>query len=167
MMRRLQDIFKKMYKPPTDGTRQVFALSRADAERLPQLPSMAVISITAPERPPANLGCFVHVLRLSFDDVDFLSPNLSVRAQGKLVHAFTIEQAQAIRRFVESLPSDVTTVAVHCEGCHSRSCAVALALHRLYGYHVALGRLTDANPSVVSVLMGDVRPQRKARRGQV
>ncbi|AXV76515.1 hypothetical protein CJO79_05690 [Ralstonia solanacearum] len=56
MAHRLQDILGKLYRPRTDGTRQVFALSRSDAERLPLLPSVAVISITAPERPRRQNG---------------------------------------------------------------------------------------------------------------
>lgn len=87
---------------------------RGDAEKLPLLPSVAVISITAPERPPANLGSFAHVLRLSFADVDFLNPHLSGRAQEKLVHAFTDVQAQAVRSFVEALPDAIKSVVVHC-----------------------------------------------------
>lgn len=32
MPQRLRDILDRLYKPPTDGVRQVFALSRGDAE---------------------------------------------------------------------------------------------------------------------------------------
>ena len=116
MAQRLQDILSKLYRPPADGRRQVFALSRADAERLPELESIAVISVTAPERPPANIAGFVHVLRLSFADVDFLSPDLSARAREKLPHAFTAEHGSAIRRFVEALPDEISSVVIHCEG---------------------------------------------------
>jgi len=70
------------HRPPADGIRQVFALSRADAERLPLLASIAVISITAPESPLANIGGFAHVLRLSFADVDFLNSDISQKARG-------------------------------------------------------------------------------------
>lgn len=104
MAQRLQDILGKLYRPPADGRRQVFALSRSDAERLPELPSIAVISVVAPERPPAKLAGFAHVLRLRFEDVDFLNPELSARAKEKLPHAFTAEHGSAIRKFVETLP---------------------------------------------------------------
>ena len=157
MAQRLQDILGKLYKPPTDGMRQVFALSRADAERLPELASIAVISVTAPERPPANIAGFAHVLRLSFADVDFLSPDLSARAKEKLPHAFTAEHGSAIRTFVETLPPEIASVVVHCEGGYSRSCAIAVALHRLYGYHAELPHLSQANPSIVRVMTGDAR----------
>lgn len=152
MAQRLQDILSKLYRPPADGIRQVFALSRADAEKLPELPSIAVISITAPERPPANIGGFAHVLRLSFADVDLLNPDLSARAREKLPHAFTAEQSSTIRSFVEALPDEISSVVVHCEGGYSRSCAVATALHRLYGYHAELRHLTQANPSIVRIM---------------
>jgi len=79
---RLQDILGRLHRPPADGIRQVFALSRADAERLPLLASIAVISITAPESPLANIGGFAHVLRLSFADVDFLNSDISQKARG-------------------------------------------------------------------------------------
>ncbi|CAJ0784236.1 hypothetical protein [Ralstonia chuxiongensis] len=157
MTQRLQDILGKLYRPPTDGLRQVFALSRADAERLPELASIAVISVTAPERPPANIAGFAHVLRLSFADVDFLNPDLSARAKEKLPDAFTAEDGTAIRTFVEALPPDVVTVIIHCEGGYSRSCAIAVALHRLYGYHAELPRLSQANPSIVRMMTEGVR----------
>lgn len=156
MAQQLQDIISKLYGPPADGPRQVFALSRTDAEKLPALPSIAVISITAPERPPARIAEFTYVLRLSFADIDFLKPDLTERARGKLAQAFTDEQASVIRRFVESLPDDIRSVVIHCEGGYSRSCAVAVALHRLYGYLASFQHLSDANPSVIRVLMGDV-----------
>ncbi|CAJ4296371.1 Predicted protein tyrosine phosphatase [Burkholderia pseudomallei] len=157
MTQRLQDVVGKLYKPMANGMRQVFALPRGDAEKLPRLPSIAVISVTAPERPLASLDGFAHLLRLSFSDVDFLSPSLSKKSRGKLVHAFTAEQAQAIRSFVQTLPTDVVSVIVHCEGGYSRSCAIALALHQLYGYLVEIEHLSQANPSVVRMMMGNDR----------
>ena len=121
MVPRLQKAMGKMYKPPVDGARQVFALSRNDAEKVPRLPPIAIISVTAPERPPASLDGFAHLLRLSFADVDVPSLCLSKKARGKLVHAFTTVQAQAIRAFVEALPDEIASVVVHCEGGYSRS----------------------------------------------
>ncbi|AJX88695.1 hypothetical protein BH02_1709 [Burkholderia pseudomallei] len=157
MVQRLHEVVGKLYKPPADGSRQVFALSRADAEKLPRLPSIAVISVTAPERPPASLDGFAHLLRLSFADVDFLSPNLSNKSRDKLANAFTAEQADAIHSFVEALPVDVISVVVHCEGGYSRSCAIALALHKLYSYQAEIEHLSQANPSVVRMMMDNDR----------
>lgn len=164
MPQRLQDILGKLYRPPVDGTRQVFALSRADAEKLPLLPSTAVISITSPERPPADIGDFAHVLRLTCTDVDFLSPDLSKRAREKLAYAFTPEQGQAIRSFVQGLPVEVASLVVHCEGGYSRSAAVALALHRLFGYHAEAQHLAQANQSIVRVMMEGVRARSDSQR---
>ncbi|MEX3639674.1 hypothetical protein [Paraburkholderia sp. BR14320] len=163
MVQRLQDILGQLYRPPTDGTRQVFALSRTNAEKLPQLSSMAVISITAPYRPSASIGKFAHVLRLSFADVDFLNPDLSTRAREKLAHAFTKEQANAVRAFVDALPEAIASVVVHCEGGYSRSCGVAVALHQLYGYSMNHQHLASANPSVVRVMMGQDRGPRMSK----
>ena len=152
MTQRLPDVVGKLYKPLENGMRQVFALSRGDAEKLPRLPSIAVISVIAPERPAASLDGFPHLLRLSFADVDFLSPSLSKKSRGKLVHAFTAEQAQAIHSFIEALPTEIVSVVVHCEGGYSRSCAIALALHRLYGYQAEIEHLSQANPSVIRLI---------------
>ncbi|MGA4332470.1 hypothetical protein ACI2U6_17260 [Ralstonia nicotianae] len=164
MAQRLQDILGKLYRPPADGRRQVFALSRADAERLPELASVAVISITAPKRPPANIAGFAYLLRLSFEDVDFLNPELSARAKEKRPHAFTAEHGSAIRTFVETLPAEIASVVVHCEGGYSRSSAIAIALHRLYGYYVELAHLRQANPSIVRVMTGDARGHDERKR---
>ena len=142
----------------------MFALSRADAERLPELPSIAVISVTAPERPPANLAGFAHVLRLRFEDVDFLNPELSARAKEKLPHAFTAEHGSAIRTFVETLPPEIASLVVHCEGGYSRSTAIALSLHQLYGFHAELQHLEQANPSILRVLTGNVRGHDERKR---
>jgi predicted protein tyrosine phosphatase len=151
---RLQDIVGRLYRP-LRGVRQVFALSRADAEKLPRLASVAIISVTSPDRAPANLDGFDHLLRLSFADVDHLSSRLSKKARGKLVEAFTAEQAQTIRTFVEALPDEIASIVVHCEGGYSRSCAIALALHLLYDYDADLEHLVQANPSVIRVMVGD------------
>ncbi|MBJ9698434.1 protein-tyrosine phosphatase family protein [Burkholderia cenocepacia] len=163
MVQRLKEVVGKLYKPPPDGARQVFALSRGDAEKLPRLPSIAVISVTAPERPPARLNGFGHLLRLSFADVDFLSPSLSKKSRDKLAHAFTAEQAEAIHFFVETLPTDVVSVVVHCEGGYSRSCAIALALHRLYGYQAEIEHLSQANPSVLHMMLECDRTHHRER----
>jgi predicted protein tyrosine phosphatase len=151
MKTRLKDVIANLYKPSLG--RQAFALSRADAEQLPRLPSIAVISITAPKRPPAALDGFEHLLRLSFADVDFLNPDLSERAKEKIPAAFTVGHADQIRSFIAQLPDAITSVVVHCEGGFSRSCAVVLALHKLHGYRVDLEELEKANPSIVHVLL--------------
>lgn len=149
---RAQQIIWKLYSPPRSGVRQVIALSRSEAEKLPRLDSMAVISITAPGRPPAYLDGFEFVLRLSFADIDFLRPALSKRAGLHLEHSFDEGHATAIRVFVDALPVSVKSIIVHCEGGYSRSCAVALALHELYDYEVDQRQLVHANPSILALL---------------
>ncbi|SOY71778.1 conserved hypothetical protein [Cupriavidus phytorum] len=166
MTPRLKTAIAKLYRHRLGGVRQVLALSRAEAERLPRVAWVGLISITAPGRAPARLEGFEHVLRLSFADVDFHSNTLSPRALARLDDAFTVEQANAVRLFVDSLPSSITTIVIHCEGGFSRSCAVTLALHWLYGYQVDLERLTQANPSVLRVMTGNAPLRREARRGR-
>jgi predicted protein tyrosine phosphatase len=150
---RLKDVVNQLHRPLLHNGRQVFALPRKDAEQLPRLPSVAVISITSPNTPPAALDGFEHLLRLEFEDLDFLNNELSTKAQAKLPGAFTENQAQSIRSFVEGLPESIHTIIVHCQGGFSRSCAVAHCLHHLYGYRVEEERLEKANPSVIQVLM--------------
>lgn len=165
MSPRLKSVVSRLYHPALANGRQVFALSRGDAEQLPRLETMAVISITAPERPPANLDGFSSLLRLQFADVDFQQAELSRRAKEKLADAFSPAQAALILNFVEHLPASVHTIIVHCEGGYSRSTAVALGLHRLYGYQVEMDRLTQANPSVVATLTaGPDVPKRRGGR---
>jgi predicted protein tyrosine phosphatase len=110
------------------------------------------INLIAPEQRPANLRTFDHLLRLSFADVDFLSSNLSQKAQEKARHAFTAEQARMIRSFVDGLRLEIASIVVHCEGGYSRSCAVAFGLHKLCGYTLEMKHLSQANRSVVRVL---------------
>lgn len=119
------------------------------------LPGVAMISITAPERPPAKLEGYEYMLRLSFADIDFNRKNLSARAKTKLDEAMRPAHAQQVLDFVGALPGDVHTLLVHCEGGYSRSCAIVSALHTLYGYPVEHERLTDANPSIIELLLNE------------
>lgn len=153
MSPRLKDVINQLYRPVLQGGRQVFALSRAEAEQLPRLANVAIISIISPGQAPAALDGFEHLLRLEFEDVDFLNKELSANAKGKLPGAFTDKQAVLIRSFIENLPASAHTIIVHCGGGFSRSCAVAFCLNRLYGYRVEADRLQQANPSVVQVLL--------------
>lgn len=159
MSPRLKDVISQLYHPVLESGRQVLALPKADAEQLPRLSTVAIISITSPDTPPAALDGFAYLLRLEFHDVDFLSKELSTRAQAKLSGAFSDNQAALIRHFVEDLPEPVHTIVVHCQGGFSRSCAVAFCLHQLYGYRVEADRLREANPSVIQVLMSSPKEQ--------
>lgn len=157
---RLKRIISQLYRPPGVGSpRQVVALSRAAAEQLPRIPTLAVVSITGPGRPPAKLDGIEHVLRLSFADIDFLSPDLSTRARASIKERFTPEHAATIAAFVDDLPDAIRTVVVHCEGGYSRSCAVALALRHTHGFKADVSQLLDANPSIWSVMTNKPREE--------
>ncbi|AXT49268.1 MULTISPECIES: hypothetical protein [Chromobacterium] len=162
MSTRLKDVVDKLYHPSQDA-RQVFALSRPEAERLPRLPTVAMISITAPERQVAVVDGFEYLLRLSFADVDFLNPQLSRKARQKSSEAFTASQAAQILSFVDGLPSQIRSVVVHCEGGFSRSCAIALALHLRFGYLAEVEQLTKGNPSVLQLMMACRAPSEEKR----
>lgn len=150
MSPRLKQVISALYRP--QAHRRVFALSRVEAESLPTVSGVAVISVTAPRMELAKLGEFQNVLRLSFADVDHLSPDISPRAKAKLEDAFTLEQARQVIAFVEALGPDVRDLVVHCEGGYSRSCAIAKFLHERYAYVAEVDRLLDANQSVVTLL---------------
>lgn len=143
-------VIDEFYRPAQRW--KVFTLSRAQAESLPRLPTTAVISITVPERPLANLDGFEHLLRLSFADVDHLGIELSPRGREKVSKAFTVDQAEQVLSFVTGLPASIFSIVAHCEDGYSRSCAVAYMLKELYGYTVELERLQNANPSVIKML---------------
>lgn len=151
MNTRFKEVVNKLYHPPRTGERQVIALSRALAEKLPSLPAVAIISITAPDRRPADVAGFEHLLRLSFADVDFLSADLSLRAKQRAHQVFTVEHASQIYAFVQGLSDEIRTVVVHCEGGYSRSCAVAMALHERFGYVAEVERRREANPRMLKV----------------
>lgn len=152
MSNRVKDVIAKLYRPPAQG-RQVFALSRADAERITLVSGVAMISIIAPGKEPAQVPPYEHLLRLSFADVDFLADDLSARAAEKLSAAMTKKDAEEILAFVAALPESVHTLLVHCEGGFSRSCGVVKALKQLYGYVVEEERLAQANRSVVQFVL--------------
>lgn len=164
MNTRVKDVIAKLYRPPADG-RQVFALSRADAERIPLISGVAMISITAPEKVTAHVPEYEYLLRLSFVDVDFLAKDLSARTAEKLPAAMTKEDASEILAFVEELPESVHTLLVHCEGGFSRSCGIAKALTQLYGYAVEDERLTQANASVTKAVLEAAKARGEGNRG--
>src|SRR5450830_1560084 len=119
MSKRIGIIISKIYKHPVNG-RQALAISRDDAEQLPLLPGVAMISISGPEQTPAILPPYDHLLRLCFGDVDFLRKDLSVRAKAKISTAMKSRQAVEILDYIEALPETVHTLIVHCAGGYSR-----------------------------------------------
>lgn len=161
----LREVIGHLYKPPS-GVRQVIAVSRRVAEKLPPLSTVAMISITSPERAPAEVHGFIQLLRLSFADVDFMNTEISARAEAKIKDCFTPQQAKAIHKFVQALAPEIRSVVVHCEGGYSRSSGVVLALHNIYGFAMNASSLNQANRSVVTTMevsklhLCEVRSQR-------
>lgn len=147
----LREVIGLLYKPPS-GFRQAIAVSRRVAEQLPPLSTVAMISITAPERDPAEVHGFIQLLRLSFADVDFLDTEISARAKAKIKDGFTPQQAKDIHAFVQALAPEIRSVVVHCEGGYSRSSGVVLALHNIYGFAMNASSINQANRSVVTIM---------------
>lgn len=152
MSKRIGDIIAKIYRHPDDA-RQVITMSRAEAERIPLLPGVAVISIGASQHTPAKLPPYEHLLRLYFSDVDFMKKDLSIRAKKNLLTAMTQEQAKEVIEYVSGLPVSIHTLIIHCAGGYSRSAGVAAALHEIFGYAVENEKLKEANSSVKKALI--------------
>ncbi|MFV0371855.1 MAG: hypothetical protein ACK5JI_09510 [Azonexus sp.] len=130
---------------------QVFYTSRKLAESLEGNPYMAVISITDPTTPEANLDpLFRHVLRLSFFDAvpaDQFMPLLP----GLFNRSF----AGQIDTFVSKLhcaPFELSLM-VHCEYGVSRSAAIALFAAAATGASLTAREFAyEANPWVIETL---------------
>ncbi len=131
---------------------RVLFTSRQLAESLNGSPYMAVISITDPTTPEANLDpLFRHVLRLSFfdavpaDEYQPTLPGLFNRALAKSIDAFVNE--------VHSAPFEMS-VMVHCEYGVSRSAAVALFVEAISGAPLEAREFTyEANHWVLDTLL--------------
>jgi hypothetical protein len=81
-----------------------------EAERLPYLATLAVISVAEPGLPLTNLEEDEHVFWQSFADVNFLNGNNPLRAKKKLKHAFTPGQASRMTEFIEELPAEIVSI---------------------------------------------------------
>ena len=130
---------------------QVQYTSRKLAEQLRGSPYMAVISITDPTTPEANLDpLFRHVLRLAFfdavpaDEYQPSIPGLFDRDMAAQISAFIAE--------LHAAPFEITLM-VHCEYGVSRSAAVALFAEALTGAPLDAREFTyEANQWVIDQL---------------
>lgn len=131
---------------------KVYFASREVAESLIGKPSMAVISITDPGSPEANLHAhFQHVLRLAFYDAVPADEYLPAPMPG----LFDYLMARRITQFVEELHAapDEVSLLVHCEYGVSRSAAVALFVEACSGAPLISREFTgEANQWVVDQL---------------
>ena len=132
--------------------------SRELAESLAGNPEMAVISITDPTTPAANLSpVFPHVLRLSFFDAVPADEYLPAPMPGLFDH----HMAKEISRFVQTLIQAPVaySMLVHCEYGVSRSAAIALFVEALSGAPLSARDFTyEANSWVVDTL-GQLHPE--------
>ena len=137
---------------------KVYFASRELAESLIGKPSMAVISITDPGSPPANLHAqFEHILRLAFFDAVPADAFLPAPMPG----LFDYRMARQIATFVQDLHNapDAVSVLVHCEYGVSRSAAVALFVEAYSGAPLISREFTgEANQWVVDQL-SQLRPE--------
>lgn len=106
--------------PVNPGIRRIVVTDREGAKKIPSDANTAFVSITEPGFPEADIGTFYRIHRTSFFDYGRTWPNKS--------ELMTAEPAEAIWRFVDSLPANVHTLVVHCEMGLSRSPSVAMAI---------------------------------------
>ena len=137
---------------------KVYFASREVAETLIGTPSIAVISITDPGTPEANLHAhFEHVLRLAFYDAVPADEYLPAPIPGM----FDYLMARRIATFVQDRHNspDVLSMLVHCEYGVSRSAAVALFVEAYSGAPLISREFTgEANQWVVDQL-SQLRPE--------
>lgn len=137
--------------------KKVYFASRELAESLIGKPSIAVISITDPGSPEANLHAeFEHVLRLAFYDAVPADDYLPAPLPG----LFDYRMARQIATFVQDLEHapDEVSMLVHCEYGVSRSAAVALFVEALTGAPLISREFSgEANQWVVDQL-SQLRP---------
>jgi predicted protein tyrosine phosphatase len=137
---------------------KVYFASRELAESLIGKPSMAIISITDPGSPPANLHAqFEHILRLAFYDAVPADEYLPAPMPGM----FDYRMARQISTFVQDLHNapDPISVLVHCEYGVSRSAAVALFVEAYSGAPLISREFSgEANQWVVNQL-SQLRPE--------
>lgn len=133
--------------------RQIHYTSRERAESIAALPHMAVISITDPGTPEAQLDpAFADVLRLSFYDAVPADEFLPAPIPGMFDHLM----ARRIGNFVREMhaaPRDISVI-VHCEYGVSRSAAVALFVEAFSGAKLTAREFTcEANQWVIDRLL--------------
>ena len=137
---------------------KVYFASRELAESLTGKPSIAVISITDPGTPEANLHAhFEHVLRLAFYDAEPADEYLPAPIPG----LFDYPMARQIATFVHERHKspDEVSMLVHCEYGVSRSAAVALFVEAYSGAPLISREFTgEANQWVVDQL-SHLRPE--------
>lgn len=130
---------------------QIYYTSRKLAESLAGDPAMAIISITDPTTPAAQLDpLFQHVLRLSFFDAIPADPFAP-----PLPGLFDRATARRVKAFIEKLQhaSEAFSLMVHCEYGVSRSAAIALYAEACTGAPLAAREFTyEANSWVIDTL---------------
>ena len=97
----------------------LIVLPRLACEALVFSADLAFISITNPKQKPAVLPQQNPVLRLRFHDINALLPGYT---------AMSLADGIAIFDYIDTLPSTVKKLVIHCEHVASRSSAVGLFL---------------------------------------
>lgn len=128
---------------------QVIFTDRKSAEAEPVRPDWAVISISEPPAPEADLKKGWHsILRLEFHDIERWEEEY--KDKPGFIH-FSEQDANRIIDFVGGLPDDLAGILIHCRAGISRSTAVAKWICETHG--MPFPKLYSAhNHSVLSML---------------
>lgn len=100
---------------------KIHFVSQIVAEQMQPNDKMACISVTSPNGWAKLKNNWKDVLRLEFDDIDRLHPDISLLVGTNL---FSKDQAQEVVEFLDK-NKDVDELIVHCMAGISRSAAIA------------------------------------------
>lgn len=151
--------------------RSVSFLSQHMAQKLDPLPNSAIISITNPGEKAILKDGWNHLLRVAVADSSYDEQTIAFFGRLWWVSSYGFpvkETAEAIRRFLNALPSTTDTLFVHCGAGVSRSAAVAKYVSERHGlpfpadydrYNAALYRLL-VDPSVFDAALAPYPPPR-------
>ncbi len=102
---------------------KIHFLSQKDAEKIVPSMNFAIISIIGRDSPLRHLKGWLYRLDLNFDDITYPEAGLKI---------FSKIDAIAVKRFVKSLPPNITDIYVHCLMGASRSASIAKWLNEYY-----------------------------------
>jgi len=134
----------------------ITVLSQVDAEKHPPRRCEAIISITDPGAPPAELHPgWPAILRIEFGDLEYDRHTIAYWGASwqSVEGVFRAAHAQDIIRFVERVESDpdIDHLVIHCHAGKSRSAAIATWVAARHAIPPALS-WSGRNQTVLDVL---------------
>lgn len=135
--------------------RKVFFISQSEAEKLSPVEGAAIVSITDPDKPPANLGEWEKIHRDSFYDGGYSEDTIrAMKSAFRKNYSSYIDSSQAenLSAFLDRLVANgINQIFVHCYYGQSRSGAVAMYLRDKHGF-TPNKQITKPNKTVYDLL---------------